>query len=57
MQDFDRLIGNLNALPNDHERLRPYQVPVNEATEGSLSERKREMLLAMATGNRKDIYG
>jgi type I restriction enzyme R subunit len=36
--------------PNAHPRLRPYQVQANEALERAITGRKREMLVAMATG-------
>lgn len=41
------------ALPNDQERLRNYQKLANAATEKAISEHKRQMLIAMATGTGK----
>jgi type I restriction enzyme R subunit len=40
-------------MPNGGERLRPYQRQANTATEHAISERKRNLLLAMATGTGK----
>ncbi|MFN9437243.1 MAG: type I restriction-modification enzyme R subunit C-terminal domain-containing protein [Planctomycetota bacterium] len=39
--------------PNDHPKLRDYQKLANEAVEGAITEGKREMLVAMATGTGK----
>jgi len=39
--------------PNDHPRLRPYQAEANQAIEQAIASRKREMLVAMATGTGK----
>ncbi len=36
-----------------HERLRPYQIEANQAIEEALSQHKRQMLIAMATGTGK----
>ncbi len=51
----DRLaaLAKLAAMPNDHPRLRPYQIDANTATEGAIAECKRQMLVAMATGTGK----
>ncbi|HEY7117664.1 MAG TPA: DEAD/DEAH box helicase family protein, partial [Tepidisphaeraceae bacterium] len=38
---------------NDHERLRDYQRDANAAVEKAIAERKRQMLVAMATGTGK----
>ena len=43
----------LQATPNNHPRLRPYQIEANTAIEQAIADRKREMLLAMATGTGK----
>lgn len=51
--DFQASVDRLLDTPNDHPRLRPYQTQANEAVEGALGERKRHMLLAMATGTGK----
>lgn len=41
------------ANPNRHHRLRPYQVQANAAVEKAIAERKRRMMVAMATGTGK----
>ncbi len=41
------------ALPHDHPMLRPYQKDANAAVEKAISERKRNLLVAMATGTGK----
>jgi type I restriction enzyme R subunit len=41
------------ASPNNHPRLRPYQKEANAAVEKAIADRKRNMLLAMATGTGK----
>ena len=45
--------ANLLTAPNDHPRTRPYQRDANEAIEKAITERKRHMLVAMATGTGK----
>lgn len=54
-RDFDASIAVLRAMPNDHRRIlaRPYQVEANTAIENAIEERKRHMLVAMATGTGK----
>jgi len=52
-RDLDSLIDSLRALPNNHPRLRSYQREANEGTEAAIAQRKRHMLLAMATGTGK----
>jgi type I restriction enzyme R subunit len=52
-RDFDGDCGRLLSMPNDHPRLRPYQIEANAAVEAAIAARKREMLLAMATGTGK----
>jgi len=52
-QDFDAARAQLMQTPNDHPRLRPYQVEANEAIEKAIADRKRHMLVAMATGTGK----
>src|SRR6202521_4658857 len=52
-RDFDEALRHLHALPNDNARLRPYQREANDAIEKAISERKRAMLVAMATGTGK----
>jgi len=51
--DFDAASGRLLAMPHDHELLRDYQKDANRAIDRALSERKRAMLIAMATGTGK----
>ncbi|HWR17718.1 MAG TPA: type I restriction-modification enzyme R subunit C-terminal domain-containing protein [Terriglobales bacterium] len=52
-RDFDESLGLLQLLPNNHPRVRPYQREANQAVEMAISERKRNMLVAMATGTGK----
>jgi type I restriction enzyme R subunit len=52
-RDFDEALRQLHALPNNNARLRPYQREANDAIEKAISERKRAMLVAMATGTGK----
>jgi len=52
-QDYAANLSALQALPNDHPRLYPFQREANAATENSLGRRRRAMLLAMATGTGK----
>jgi type I restriction enzyme R subunit len=51
--DLDAACAKLAARPNDHPRLRAYQREANEAVEKTIGERRRRMLLAMATGTGK----
>lgn len=44
---------SLLALPNNHPRLRPYQIDANAAVEEAIRGRRRAMLVAMATGTGK----
>lgn len=46
-------IDHLLRRPNDHERLRPYQREASGAIEQAIVNRKRQMLVAMATGTGK----
>jgi type I restriction enzyme R subunit len=39
--------------PNQHPRLRPYQIDANTSIEEAIAKRKRQMLIAMATGTGK----
>ncbi len=41
------------ANANSHPRLRPYQIDANTAVETAIADRKRQMLVAMATGTGK----
>lgn len=52
-RDFVGACARLDATPNDHSRLRPYQREANAAIEKALCARKRQMLIAMATGTGK----
>lgn len=49
-RDFNGDVEKLLSLPNNHPRLRPYQIEANAAVEKAIADRKRQMLLAMATG-------
>ncbi|MBX3273175.1 MAG: DEAD/DEAH box helicase family protein [Sandaracinaceae bacterium] len=51
--DFDGACARLLARPHDHPWLRPYQAAANAAVEKAISERKRSLLVAMATGTGK----
>lgn len=53
-RDLDTEIADLAAIPLNL-RLRPYQVEANTAVEQAIRERKRKMLLAMATGTGKTL--
>jgi type I restriction enzyme R subunit len=52
-KDSDSACQRLLQAPNDHPRLRPYQRDANAAIEKAISDRKRQMLVAMATGTGK----
>jgi type I restriction enzyme R subunit len=52
-RDFNAACQTLLQTRNDHPRLRPYQREANSAIEKALSDRKRQMLIAMATGTGK----
>ena len=52
-QDFAQACERVGAMPNDHPLLRPYQFEANTAVEQAVADRKRQMLLAMATGTGK----
>lgn len=49
-RDFDGAIQKLRALPNNHPKLRPYQIEANTAVEHAIADRKREMMIAQTTG-------
>lgn len=51
--DFQGASDSLTATPNDHPRLREYQIEANAAIEKAIANRKRNMLVAMATGTGK----
>ncbi len=52
-RDFEQDCQWLTDNANRHQRLRPYQIEANDATEQAITDRKRQMLLAMATGTGK----
>lgn len=52
-QDFDKSCTRLSSIPNDHPMLRPYQFEANTGVEQAIADRKRQMLVAMATGTGK----
>lgn len=51
--DFDEVTAKLLATPNGHDFLRPYQRDANRAVERAIADRKRHLLVAMATGTGK----
>jgi type I restriction enzyme R subunit len=54
-RDLDAASADLAAMPNAHSWLRRYQIEANAAIERAIAERKRQMLLAMATGTGKTV--
>ena len=52
-RDFDDACVELDELPNANPFLRPYQIEANDAVESAIAARKRQMLVAMATGTGK----
>jgi type I restriction enzyme R subunit len=52
-RDFSTACERLLETLNDHPKLRPYQVEANDAIERAIADRKRQMLVAMATGTGK----
>lgn len=52
-QNTEQALDTLRALPNTNPRIRPYQVECSTAIETSITNRKRAMLVAMATGTGK----
>src|SRR5208283_298061 len=52
-RNVDNAIDLLLQRPNDHPRLRPYQREANAGIEKAMFNRKRQMLVAMATGTGK----
>jgi type I restriction enzyme, R subunit len=52
-RDIDEAVEKLQRRPNDHPQVRPYQEEANEAVEQAVADRKRQMLIAMATGTGK----
>ena len=52
-RDFEDSCNWLEENANNHPRLRPYQIEANEKIEQAIANRKRSMLVAMATGTGK----
>jgi type I restriction enzyme, R subunit len=52
-RDTDAALAWLQTNPNDHSKLRAYQKEANDAVEQAIADRKRQMLVAMATGTGK----
>src|ERR1035441_1309551 len=52
-RDFTAACDALIATPNGRPKIRPYQRDANEAMERAIADRKRQMLIAMATGTGK----
>jgi type I restriction enzyme, R subunit len=52
-KEFDAACSWFAATPNNHSLLRPYQVEANAAIEQAIVDRRRQMLVAMATGTGK----
>ncbi len=50
--EANEALQRLAALPNDHPRLRPYQIEASTGIEQAIEHSKRQMLVAMATGCR-----
>jgi type I restriction enzyme R subunit len=50
---FEAACHTLAELPNNNDRLRQYQADANAAVEKAIKDRKRQMLVAMATGTGK----
>jgi type I restriction enzyme R subunit len=53
-RDFDGELSQLAQIPMN-ERMRPYQCEASEAIEQAIRDRKRKMLIAMATGTGKTM--
>jgi type I restriction enzyme R subunit len=56
-KDFDGACARLRAMPHEHEKLRPYQKKAIDAVETAIADRRRRMLVAMATGTGKTLTG
>jgi type I restriction enzyme R subunit len=52
-QDLAQACERVRSMPNNHPLLRPYQFEANAGVEQAIADRKRQMLLAMATGTGK----
>ena len=53
-RDFDPELAGLEQL-SWNDRMRPYQIEANQAIEQAIRDRRRTMLLAMATGTGKTL--
>jgi len=54
-RDFDAACAWFVENPNRHQWLRPYQIDANTAVEAAIANRRRQMLVAMATGTGKTV--
>ncbi len=54
-QNLDGACRRLVENPNRHHWLRPYQIEATGAIEEAIADRKRQMLVAMATGTGKTL--
>lgn len=52
-RDFETASARILSLPHAHTGLRPYQRAANAAIEQAIADRKRNLLVAMATGTGK----
>src|SRR6266568_7065728 len=52
-RDFETNCAWFASNPNAHPLLRPYQIDANDAIERAIAARKRQLLVAMATGTGK----
>ena len=52
-QDFHNACNKLIETPIVNDKIRPYQIEANQAIEKAIADRKRHMLVAMATGTGK----
>jgi|Deesub1362A_J573_1020465.scaffolds.fasta_scaffold01045_13 type I restriction enzyme R subunit len=52
-KDFEKACQWFVENPNQHSKLRPYQIAATESIEKAISQGKRELLVAMATGTGK----
>ena len=52
-RNLDECVSHLLSTPNTNQRLRPYQWDADAAIETAIADRKRAMLVAMATGTGK----
>jgi len=52
-RDIDEAVEKVQRRPNDHPLIRPYQQEANATVEQAIADRKRQMLVAMATGTGK----